>query len=212
MKSNKYDKILYQFVSDDELRPVLQTPCLNGDYIIATNGRIGIKIPKNLTKNYYKTIKGYPDLQAVIDNLLLKYSCNSYIKLSEINKVFESFKKVDDFGNCDVCNGKGIHKCSCGDVHNCWECNGTGEGKFKIGTRFDYEEKIKIGKCYFMAKTFNILLQVFKTANQNNIDVLSNAKETASIFKLDNGIELVICPNRRDKDEPHYKSLKLHNK
>ena len=210
MTVNKYDELLNYFVSTDELRPVLQEPCLNGDYVVATDGHKAIKIPISLLENEYKVSEKYPNLQKIIDDSLRDHKCDGIIRLADLKEVFSKFEEIDDYGICLMCDGDGTHECECGHRHECQECDGTGDGKYKIGKKFDDEGKFCIGNAIFNANNFRPIYDIFKHFGNNHIKLLANPQFQVNVFVVGD-IQIIIMPCRETDDITDISKIKVYN-
>ncbi len=138
---------LKKFCADrDDIRYHLCEPCTVGDYTYATNGHLIIRSPK---------------FDGVEENS----------KFPSMDKVFDKAGMPGDFvpvptmamplpKDCDHCEGRGEHECTCGDNHECHYCDGTGKVENIDGH--------KIGNCVF-AKRYLAALQGWEIAPNSDI-------------------------------------------
>lgn len=123
-----YDAILAFFCSTDSLRPHLNHPQQQGDFVYATDANHIIRIPRNILS------KDYPndcDIQFSVfwpgTNQMrpapAQYDPNAIqdaiLSIPEINEVEEE--------ECDTCDGEGAIFCThCCHSHDCAACDGKG--------------------------------------------------------------------------------------
>lgn len=168
-----YDEILKYFVSDNEHRLNIQKPCKRGNYVMATNGYIGIRIPSHKVEGKYDENKEFPDLDKLID-AVEKYELPKLISIDQIHTVLSNLKMVEIFKECAVCKGDGEIECSeCGYAYTCLDCGGTGDSNRKIGYDYDENYGIKIAVNVLNPRHVNLLLKV-AMVNNSEVRLVSN--------------------------------------
>lgn len=106
---------LKQFCSTDPGRPYLHEPCSRGDFTYATNGHIGVRVPR---RDDVPENPKFPDLQRVMDLIPAReFVAAPPVKLPRLEITEE---------HCSLCDGRGTeHDCpDCECV--CEDCNGEG--------------------------------------------------------------------------------------
>ena len=117
----KLKEALMAFRSKEKNRPKLSQPFINGDYVCASNGHIGLLIPKErFTNTDFASIEGPPDLLGIATFGGGLYSLTA--EKFELVKV-----EVENKCDCDTCDGTGECTCSnCDEEHKCGVCRGKG--------------------------------------------------------------------------------------
>lgn len=128
LNSGQWRSILYKFTSDEDFRPCLQKPFIQGKYICATDGHIILRVDRNIIpqSNEDYTPKGHvPDVSKVIPAPDPTFT----ITLKEII-------------NCLVASGLDYNHLTT----NCDECDGTGDVRWEYRDR-DCKYHTRIDKC-----------------------------------------------------------------
>jgi len=177
-----YDNFLSLFTFKDDLSELpISQPCANGDFIIATNGRIGIKAPKAKCLSGYEVIAKYPDLQRCFDQQLESNEIDRTIAIGKLRELFNKFKRVPKYEACNQCEGTGRCICSdCDTEHDCGYCS-KGHTDEIIGDEIDSNEHFVLGAATVLAKTFEPVYLVCDSLN-SDLKIAANSAEHGTVI------------------------------
>lgn len=167
--------LLKEFCCTDEDRPSIQTPWSEGMWSYASDGRIMVKIPRdvNIPENpkaptrLHEVWKAFPDGEV------------DWMPLPEI-------PEKPDPERCGECLGSGRCICSCEHEHDCGQCDGTGE-------------KEVIQSIHYGVRRMNCdYLRLIERLPNPLCAVAYGDKHTALAFKFDGGTGLVMPIKQED--------------
>lgn len=202
MNKNDIEVLLQTFVSDDEMRPKFQSPWRDGDYILASDTHIMIRVDGSMTD------KQYPVDHCKMPFYWVQQEPKEYITLDAFNDALAAAPledEVEKHGNnvkCQECQGSG-------EVYweyehweklfDCPVCDGEGyieqerwipTGR-KIVSSMAY---IQVKDKYFRADYIDLIRATMQTIRVNQIGVIVLNDNDPAFFKLNDKIEIVLMP------------------
>lgn len=195
---NKYIEILNNFVSEDGLRPSINTPAILEKYAAATDAYSLVFFPKTLLpeNTVFDRKESFVDIKRFIN---LDENCNIILNLNKIEEVVSKCplieKKVEECKDCKECDGTGEveYEYTTSDWNTnyitgeCPACEGM--GKICIEVKGADKELIKdgtynvqIGNIKILVKHLERILQVQKLLNED-ITVINTSNNTV-LFKI----------------------------
>ena len=203
------DEILKKFCSDEEMRPAMMNPFINGDFVCATNGLIAIIISKSLAEKDYSQNPSLKLLEILESTTLLDTPIN--ISFKDFNFPKEPiYETIDEERDCSYCNGTGECECmDCGAEHECGKCDGTGKvgrkiktGKI-IGEEISDQYRIKIETTFFNPKYIAMLTDI-----SEEWQLLSLAETQASLWQSGD-VKVLVMPLRYDETSKQYQVIEI---
>lgn len=199
-------EILMRFCSDEEIRPAMQNPFIDKDFVCATNGHIAVIIPKSLSEKDYSQ---NPSMK-IMD---LVNEAGSSADITKINlALFEPpkkplYEKTINEVVCKECDGDGETTCfSCGHTHECEKCGGEGVVSEEIitdkiiGDQIDEDScLVNISLAYYNPKYVNLIKSISDTWSIRNLHPMR-----ASLWESGD-IRVLLMPKRFGGD----KSIKI---
>jgi hypothetical protein len=205
------DEILKKFCSEEKIRPAMMNPFINGEFVCATNGHIGIIIPKSLTETDYSKNPTMRMIEVLDNTDLLTKSLNIQLRETMTNFPKEPiYETIGEEKKCPECDGSGEIECSeCGNTYDCKRCDGTGKighiiktDKI-IGEQIAEDYRVKINGCYFNPAYINLIADI---ADGWNILALSDRQ--ASLWQSGD-IRMLLMPIRYDEADGLYKVIEI---
>lgn len=194
-------------VPKGEIRENMQGIYNDGDYIVATDGKILVEIS---LKEYPELngigqqIQGFPNWKAVMP----KPEEQKFRKELPLSDIVTDLTKERDAEKvtCTNCSGEGLteHQCNCGfcdeSLQECPKCEGTGVYK---DPQTEYRLYVRIKETPFRASYLNTILDLFKFFDIEKVTLGRRSSNSALVIQA-KGIR-ALCAyffmNREDAPE-----------
>ena len=201
--------MLQSFCSDNELRPNLSIPFIQGDRVCATNSHYGIMLPVDDADFISYPIKPKPHMVHFLDQVGEPEMELSYKDISAALTEIE-FQLAQIDLTCPECKGEGQVEFSYWDRNSqlhttfdeCPECEG--EGHTNIADYYaknKYTYKLDDTYC-FRVKTLRVIIKVMEYFHLDSITLLqSTTANTFPFHIIGEGFHVVCMPTRINQDE-----------
>lgn len=179
----------WYFCTEDPFRLYMDKIHNDGDYVVATNGKILVQIDRSLRDlNIGSEVTGFPEWKNVMPDVLPEKVFT--MPLDDLFTPEDQVKDRDPESEpCKFCNGEGTfdHDCDCElceeGYEDCEKCAGTGI----VDGKKAFHSYTRIGSYYYRAAFINQILGLFKLFGAETCDVM----EYSSGLRL--SIEGVTC-------------------
>lgn len=183
---NKYDELLKQFCTKDDLRGSMLNPMQWKDCNVATNGHVLIAVPQTLCEEQYNKAT------LNIDSVMPELNCNIRHEIKAIKKLFEKVELVECVdevkGTCKECSGEGEKYCyACEHSNPCSNCDGTGQAINEVPNgKFEkkFNHKISFSKSNYMCGYLSLLVSVAETLEVKTIIQKAQYTLKANLFTI----------------------------
>lgn len=172
MTTDQLRKLFKPFCAKETGRYMINDPWVKDGYLIATNGRICVRIPVADADSPPVT-EPYPPMQ----DLPWKSEYEDPIEIPEIPELAKE--------QCMACNGHGVHSCpDCDHRHECGNCKGTGEVAKEVQAK-----PIAIGNvCFYVDR-----LRLVKAIGATHLRLATGHRLSPALFNfLENGEGLIL--------------------
>jgi hypothetical protein len=194
---NKYDELLYKYVTKNEIRDKMLKPMAWGEYNAATDGHAIIIIPKSLCEDIYK------DATLNIGVVIPQKNCEVVHNVQDIKKLFDNVEMVECFDEleetCKECHGEGDKYCyACEHSNTCDNCDGTGKAITEIPNgKFIPKptHQIAFSESTFVYSYLNLLVETADKLGEQKITQIARGLLSANHFKV-NDIDIILMPVR----------------
>lgn len=193
ISQNEWQRLLYMFISDDEMRPVFCKPFEDGDYVCATDTNVLIRVAKKYIDGDFKTDKKTPDVSRVMPEHSPKYI------ITDAN-LKDAFARLGiDYNlmsiDCQECDNEGEvqwhYTDRDGDEHfmsgECPCCHGTEVVRNGSGKMCEIDNE-----C-FDARYVLLIYHVISTIGIRHVDVSVDPRRQF-LFHVADGVDVVIMP------------------
>lgn len=155
------DEIIKKFCGDDDLRPNMMLPIIDGDNIVATNAHVIISAPKSYFNKLYAENGLFPDYKKVIPDHF-KGALLAVIDTIKIAEIIKPIANIPVYEDCDNCKGKGDIYCNaCRHSHECESCDGTGYSRTILRYEFPtHQHSIQIKDVLIATKYMGLISEV----------------------------------------------------
>ena len=186
---NTYDQALQLFVSKDELRPKMLTPCQRGDFVYATDAYAAIKVPVSKPRFDYSQTHDFYEIEPLFQK---DQNYNKMVDFAPITEWFNTVPTDNKYEECPRCEGLGEIYCECCKNNNeCKACLGSGNGR-KIG-----EEKRKSEPYILKGVKFSYmnLYRLFLASSPecSPVEWVYRDTNAGNLFRV-NDIDIVLLP------------------
>lgn len=207
---------LMKFVAEpNDWRKRLSTPWSLGEYSYATNGHIGVRVPRREDVPERPDAPDFPRILASVKPSLMQVPVPSF-EAPPFKKPCPDCNGFGIMAPCANCDGKGEIEChSCGHENECEKCHGSGEAKLTSqeaadrlrgtnppphiceccgGERTveDTSPMVRLTDCLFVAPRYLVLIRELPNAR---IDLAHDGTSSPMWFTFDGG-DGVLMPMR----------------
>ncbi len=182
---------LIKFCAKDDIRSYLLNPWIQGEYVVASNGHIAVRVPATDFVSVLEPVTGKVPL---VDSLIDKVKALE-LALMPIPELPPTVPceycggsgaaypcdECDGSGNfdhcgreyaCKACDGHGQNQIGEGDAEPCWFCDGRGEKPYYA---------VQVGDGYFDRRYLAII------ASLPNVVIAPNGPKGTAYFTFDGG-------------------------
>lgn len=199
------DFLLGLFTGNDDLRPNMMFPNLEGDIVSASDGYVLVSIPENELILKYNTNEKYPNTPKLFSDFEKGPLCSIKVKVETVAKELAKCRMIADklVLKCKECGGTGNVEWEYEDKkrethyaqHDCPLCDGTGQDEknhpfarirlLSFEKDGDTHVQIKIGDLYFHPFQIYRLFMVAALKGYKEIEIFYNKQsygQTVSYF------------------------------
>lgn len=167
---------LQPFCSSDGYRPYIEQPWSDGEFTIATDGKVMLKVDR--LPDVPENAKA-PSLRGIL-TMFARFPTedSSFIDLPPTPER----PALDD--TCKSCRGSGQHFCAdCNESHDCGKCDGSG--------KVEVFHRVPLG-CRIMSGDY---LRLIETLPSLKVAINHGGKKDPLCFKFDGGVGIVMPLN-----------------
>lgn len=201
MKKFDVDELLQMFVSTEDFRATLKRPWRKDGYIMASDSHILVRVNGDLSDKEYPT-------NGPAFCFSLGTESIGILTAGDIDDVLTNCPLVDDTRRveveveCPECEGEGQVEWQYGihsEKHDCPMC--LGEGKLSEIQEVPTGHKVissksflQMGEQFVGAYYIDLIRKVMDLIGLEAVDVIPNSYQNPILFRLTNGIEIILMP------------------
>lgn len=202
--TNKYDIAFKRFVGDSEDPEWTRKPNRRGEYIIATDRYILIRIDASKCADGYSCHEKFPE---TVDCVFPKANCNLELGVLEVAKLINGIPEESTItvsgedAKCPECHGRRTvtweYESRNGTEYgefDCPECNGYGYVKHKLLAR--PERNIEINGAKFIVGHLMDVLESIYQLGHTSAKVVSLSNTQPMMITPEPGVDIIIMPNQ----------------
>jgi hypothetical protein len=172
------------------------------NYYCATDARLLIMVPKDQITSDIAISDNPPNFSFILRDQDTSTQ-PVLIKLGTMVDKLNGVPMIDEFDDCEQCDGDGKVECDCcGNLADCEECDGTGEGRSTGNQELDYEYHLKISLSHINVTVANRFINALKEVgytDEDELKLITTSDTIPAVFEID-GIKIICSVS-------HYSSI-----